>query len=142
MENMKNSDFNWELQNGKTLSQNTGPQFDHTLANADGQFLFIEGSAPAQSGYKALLQSSLFSATASYGTCFEFWYHMYGRDIGTLNIYAHVTESNDTILLWTQSGNKGDQWLYGRVNIKTSKSFRLIVEGIRGPGYLSDIACK
>ena len=66
---------------------------------------------------------------------------MYGRNMGSLNIYAKPTETNAT-LLWTQSGDKGDQWLYGRVNFKSSRTFRLIVEGIRGNGSYSDIACK
>lgn len=36
--------------------------------------------------------------------------------------------------------NKGDQWLNGRVNVNSAKSFRLTIEGIRGSGYLSDLA--
>ena len=65
---------------------------------------------------------------------------MYGTDIGTLNVYANATDSNHTSLLWSQSGNKGDEWLFGRVNIRSQTSFRMLIEGLRGNGYLADIA--
>ena len=60
-------------------------RFDHTLANAFGAFLFIEGSSPTQAGDKALFESNLFFPTPSYGICLDFWYHMWGNGIGTLN---------------------------------------------------------
>jgi hypothetical protein len=132
------SDFNWELRLGSTASGNTGPSVDHTTASANGRFLFMEASYPSRAGERALLESSVFLPTPSYGLCMDFWYHMYGSGMGQLNVYANV--SNATTLLWTQSGDKGDQWLNARVNIKSAKSFRVAIEGVRGSGYLSDIA--
>jgi len=55
------------------------------LGNELGVFLFIEGSAPIEQGNKALLESNLFFPTPSYGICLDFWYHMWGSGIGTLN---------------------------------------------------------
>ncbi len=132
------SDFKWELRRGNTASSDTGPSTDHTTGTVDGRFLFMEASYPSRIGERALLESSVFLPTPTYGLCMQFWYHMYGSDMGQLNIYANA--SNISTLLWTQSGNKGDQWLNARLNIKSSKSFRLSIEGVRGYGYLSDIA--
>lgn len=139
-QNAPGADFEWELKNGVTPTTNTGPQFDHTTGDSFGTFLFIEASNPAKTGYRAWLESSLFPPTPSFGLCFEFWYHMYGKDMGTLNFYANATDSNHTTILWSQSGDKGDQWRYGRINIKSQTSFRMLVEGVRGDGYYSDIA--
>lgn len=100
------NDFNWELRTGGTASSNTGPSVDHTMGTAEGQFLFMEASYPSRRGEKALLESSVFLPTPSYGLCFEFWYHMYGENMGTLNIY--VNSSSINTLVWTQSGDKGE----------------------------------
>lgn len=132
-------DFNWELATGETASQETGPSFDHTTGDSTGTFLFIEASFPSKQGQKALLESQLFQATPSYGLCFDFWYHMHGKQMGSLNVYAYSTP-NTTTLLWTLDGNKGNEWRNGRVNIKSSQPFKLLIEGIRGFGPLSDIA--
>ena len=139
-ENVKDErdDFNWELATGETASQQTGPSFDHTTGDSSGVFLFIEASYPSRVGQRAMLESQLFQATPSYGLCLNFWYHMYGRQMGSLNVYAYSI-SNETTLLWALDGDKGNEWRNGRVNIKSTQPFKLIIEGVRGSGVLSDI---
>jgi hypothetical protein len=44
--------------------------------------------------------------------CVQFWYHMNGMHTGTLNIYSKTNNSVD--LLWSRSGNKGGEWLFGQ----------------------------
>jgi len=72
--NAQGADFAWELKSGATPSGATGPSFDHTSGDSSGRFLFMEASSPAQTGYRAWLQSPLFPPTPSFGLCFEFWY--------------------------------------------------------------------
>jgi hypothetical protein len=130
-------DFDWEFNSHKTATPNTGPSTDHTLQSALGTYLFID-AFKARAGQKALLESPLFQATPSYGLCMDFWYTMYGQNMGSLNVYVNV--SNTTSLLWTQSGNKGEEWKNGRIPVTSAKEFRLLFEGIRGKTTLSDIA--
>ncbi|CAF0741650.1 unnamed protein product, partial [Brachionus calyciflorus] len=134
----KRDDFDWEFGTFATGTANTGPPFDHTTGDSTGSYLFIETNPPFQQGNKAILESSLFLPTPSYGLCFDFWYHMYGIGMGTLNIYSNST--NSSTLLWSQSGNKGNVWLNGQVNIISARSFRIFIEGIKGPNARSDIA--
>ena len=42
---------------------------DHTYNNSIGVFLFIEASYPADVGFQAKLESTLFQPTPSYGVC-------------------------------------------------------------------------
>lgn len=49
--------------------------------------MYIEASAPRKSGDIARLESQLYSAGEFKGLCVNFWYHMYGQDIGALDIY-------------------------------------------------------
>lgn len=50
--------------------------------------MYIETSAPRKPGDKARLKSPLYQDSGD--ICINFWYHMYGSGIGTLNVYAQV----------------------------------------------------
>ena len=77
--------------------------------------MYIETSSPRRPGDKAMLASPKYSSAT--GKCLQFWYHMYGSHIGTLNVYikrillGRVTYS----LSWSRSGNHGNQWWIGQV---------------------------
>lgn len=58
--------------------------------------------------------------------------------MGSLNIYTNVTNTGS--LLWTQNGNKGQQWLNGRFSIISAQAFRLSFEAVRGINLQSSIA--
>ena len=51
--------------------------------------MYIETSYPRKQGQKARLLSP--SYTDNSDICVQFWYHMYGDGIGTLNVYAQVS---------------------------------------------------
>ena len=50
--------------------------------------MYIEASAPSKQGDKARLMSPTYTDNSA--ICVQFWYHMYGNGIGTLNVYAQV----------------------------------------------------
>lgn len=82
-----------------------------------GKYVFIETSRPRVTGDKAWFQSQWFDATNS--RCLQFWYHMFGRGIGTLNVYLQQQKQTTMTKLWTMSGDKGDQWNSGQIPIKS-----------------------
>ncbi|KAK2503063.1 hypothetical protein MC885_005378, partial [Smutsia gigantea] len=51
------------------------------------------------------------------------------RNTGALDTHA-----------WSLSGNKGNMWQQAHVPIDPSGPFQIIFEGVRGSGYLGDIA--
>ena len=53
-----------------------------------GHFMYIEASAKGR-GKNAIIYSPLYRGLKR--QCLEFYYHMNGRHIGTLNVYAKVT---------------------------------------------------
>jgi len=61
-------------------------------------------------GDKAVMVSDLLSGQQ----CMQFKYHMYGEDVGSLSVYRRG------ILQWKESGNHGDQWLEGQVDLDCS----------------------
>lgn len=67
--------FDWLRSTGGTLTPNTGPSVDHTTGTDQGFYMFIESSGRTK-GDRAWFYSQYFPQTA--GSCFSFWYHMYG----------------------------------------------------------------
>lgn len=73
-----------------------------------GKYLYTEAS-PQLIGDKAWLVGTNLT---SLFTCFSFAYHMYGAGMGTLNIYLEYKVKKS--LLWSLSGNQGNQWWYSQ----------------------------
>ncbi|GAB1867983.1 MAM domain-containing glycosylphosphatidylinositol anchor protein 1 [Camponotus japonicus] len=135
-------DFDWKRHNFETPSLHigTGPTHDHTLgAGNDGHYLYIEASGRLVNDTARII-SPLYNSSLTESGCFSFWYHMYGATIGSLNIYFKQEDSASR-LMFTKSGNQGNQWFHGIFNLpKTNISFQLVIEGVRGSSYVSDIA--
>lgn len=92
-------DFDWMIGHGETDSAFTGPSVDHTFNDAFGFYAYIEASSPRQVGDRAIVESTILMPTSSIGSCFSFWYHMYG-EIGALNVYLQSVKSTTPLLVW------------------------------------------
>ena len=96
--------FNWTRQSGSTSSSNTGPSSDHTYGTSAGHYMYIEASSPARPGQLARLFTPKYPAV-NQDQCLQFYYHMYGSQIGKLNVKVGVGMSNEVfnlgqILVW------------------------------------------
>ncbi|XP_014235694.2 uncharacterized protein LOC106658313 [Trichogramma pretiosum] len=136
-------DFDWIRHNYDTPSAhiNTGPSHDHTLGPGyDGHYLYTEASGRLLND-KARIISPLYPARLTESGCFSFWYHMYGSTIGTLNVYFKPETQAEPEVKWTKEGNQGNHWLRGMFPLPpVNTSFQIIIEGVRGTSYISDIA--
>ena len=101
---------------------------------------FSESSIPQRPGNKARLISIVDQPDT--GLCLEFWYHMYGVNIGQLNVYIDTNDTTgNTIrtLVWSRGANVGDVWRKAHISTEYSTPFRVIFEGVVGNGvYVSD----
>ena len=62
-----------------------------------------------------LLLSNNVLLLSGIGHCLTFWYNMYGTNIGTLNVIHDAGNGGNTV--FTENGNKGQQWLFASVNL-------------------------
>lgn len=112
--------FDWIRSKGSTGTSFTGPSFDHTKGTRDGYYMYLETSAPRVTGDKARLLSQVYPGSNT-DKCFMFYYHMYGSDIGNLNVYLLLNQSSDTFstesLMWSLSGDWGNTWNLGQFRI-------------------------
>ena len=42
--------------------------------------------------------------------------------------------------VWSKSGEQGNSWIRGEADIGGHANFRIVFEGVRGSGYMGDIA--
>ena len=87
--------------------------------NLLGRYLYVEASN-RQGGDKARLQSGWFIQTQE--LCLQFWYHMHGEEIGSLNIYIQTRSSETKV--WSQQGDQGDHWIFAQTPINSGGNGR------------------
>ena len=68
-----------------------------------GYYMYIETSSPRVAGDNAKLEISVSGKGEL--SCLEFYYHMYGDTMGTLNVFSGNT------VVFNLSGNQGDYWI-------------------------------
>ncbi|XP_064635558.1 zonadhesin-like [Lineus longissimus] len=137
-------DFDWKETNGETATSDTGPSFDHTLGKGKaGTYLFTESSMPRVPNDTARLMSPVFGEKYSY-SCFQFWYHLYGRvGAGELRVYVKPVnkELSELKPRFEVSGNQGNVWKKEMITIEILEApFQIVMEGKRLNTYFSDIA--
>ncbi|VVD05996.1 unnamed protein product [Leptidea sinapis] len=148
-------DFDWIRLNRKTPSSflATGPSYDHTYGKTgDGYYMYIESTSKLENDTARLISPVYDSSYAKNG-CFSFYYHMFGVKTGGLRVYQKpenlsfrtITTMDETnkrkYILFELWGNWGDVWYNSVTNLTDfSDSFQIVIEGIRGPSFTSDIA--
>ena len=85
-----------------------------------GSYIYIEAS-PQIPGDAARLFSDWMEPNEV--VCIQFWYHMHGSDIGNLSIYLKTKQSETVV--WTLSGNQGDQWKFGQTALNSRDAYKV-----------------
>jgi len=130
--------YGWCVRSASTSSTQTGPSGDNT---GGGNYLFTESS---MSGAPAVLTSKCLDFTNLTNPIMEFYFHMYGATMGTLEV--EVSNGTTTSTLWTQNGqvqsSETDPWQ--KVTLPLSAFAGDIVQiswiGTRGSSFTSDMA--
>lgn len=78
--------------------------------------MYIEASGKL-SGQRARFVSGVFQPperSDNISRCLTFYYHMYGSEMGQLEIYLEFIAGR-RLLVWERSGNQGKEWHHGMV---------------------------
>ncbi len=131
----------WHVANNTTPSFATGPNANHTPQGS--VFMFTESSGTVL-GDVMKLNSPCIDLGGTNGPRLSFWYHMFGSNMGTLEL--HVISNNDTTLAWQLTGQQqtanGGPWLEAIVDLSTyaGQIIELEFRGTIGNGFNSDMA--
>jgi len=129
-------DGDWSVWQGPTYSYNTGPSGDHTTGG--GTYYYVESSYPNYPNKTLITYTPTFDISATPGKVLSFWYHMYGMEMGDLEI--GVIDNNGYTVLDVKSGNYGDEWFFAYYPISSTDSFKIQFTAVTGDLYTSDIA--
>ncbi|MBN2445692.1 MAG: hypothetical protein JXO22_03145, partial [Phycisphaerae bacterium] len=136
-----NDDMNWTWDSGGTSSSATGPSVDHTLGTSAGYYVYTEASGYYPS-YMAILNTPCFDLSTLTTPQLRFWYHMYGATMGTLSVEVSGDNCVTWDTLWTASGDHGDVWLLGALDLSAyaGTTIKIRFVGVTGTSYTSDMA--
>ncbi|XP_063407272.1 MAM and LDL-receptor class A domain-containing protein 1-like isoform X2 [Mytilus trossulus] len=128
-----NDDFDWVTKTGDTKTELSGP------GNAVEGFIYwyTEASSPRIAGEKAVMFTNI--SLPSIKRCLYFSYHMYGSEMGTLNIYFEDEQGTRTTV-FTKTGNQGNQWHTEGMVSQATDGLKVIFEAVLGSGSKSDMA--
>jgi hypothetical protein len=95
----------WQAETGATGSGGTGP----SAAQEGSNYMYTETSSSCTGPW--FLNSPEFDFTGSTDYQVEFYNHMYGSDIGTLDLLVSLDGGSVwSAAIWTLTGDQGDQW--------------------------------
>ena len=137
------NNFNWLRDAGGTPSGNTGP----SSAQSGSYYIYVESSDPNYPNKVANIVSPSFNLSGVINPTFTFYYHMYGSDMGTLEVQVS-TNGGATFptTVWSQSGqvqtSNGASWLSASVDLSAfiGQTIQIRFRGTTGSGYRGDMA--
>jgi|GEM_PF-2647792 len=134
----------WTADSAGTGSSNTGPSADHTLGTSSGVYLYREASN--NTNEQADLTSPTIDLSGVSAATVEFYYHMYGEDMGELrvDVYSGGSWNLDVfpVLTGQQQTASEDPWIRARFDVSpyTTADFQVRFRGITGSSFTSDMA--
>ena len=71
-----------------------------------GYYMYTEATPVNENNTARLLSPVFFTRSSSnIRGCVQFWFHMYGSDMGTLRVRVNGQ------VIWKRSGNQGNRWI-------------------------------
>lgn len=136
--NVAGDDFNWTRDSGGTPSSATGPSAG---SNGSTWYMFIETSGGVGAGDQAFLESACFDFTGLTNPVLDFDYHMYGSNIGRLDVEVS-TDGITWTNIWTLSGNQSNNWFSTSVSLAAyiNQTIGIRFIGTDGNSYRGDAA--
>ncbi|XP_076114385.1 uncharacterized protein LOC143082550 [Mytilus galloprovincialis] len=126
-QNILGDNFDWTVDHsGPTKNKKTGP----TNAYAGSQYAYIEVSGKQIDDLAVL--SSIDTVLPASTFCLQFYYHMYGRHVGSLTVFTQERDSGLWFNDWDLSGNQGDQWSFASVEIPYHADLVIEFEASKG----------
>jgi hypothetical protein len=105
--------------------------------------MYLDANRVGQNA-KARLVSPTYQATST--RCLQFWYNMYGADMGTLRVYTQVANSLGSPI-WALSSDQGQGWQLAEATLQAgaqpynvSCSFLAVFLSIRKEKSLKNVA--
>ncbi|EAY31575.1 M14 family zinc carboxypeptidase [Microscilla marina] len=138
--NATNDNIDWIRYSGSTPSNGTGP----SGAQNGNYYLYTEASSNASGSPNkvALLNSPCVDLSSFSEARLEFGYHMYGSNMGTLEVLVSTNDGATYTTIWNKSGQVGNAWDNAIVDLSAyaGSVIKLQFKGKTGSSWRSDLA--
>ncbi|WNJ21628.1 GEVED domain-containing protein [Pontibacter sp. G13] len=134
--------FAWYVDASGTPSSSTGPDGNHTQGGSN--YMFTETSSGSTGDAKYLTSPCVDMSAATGSSQLNFWYHMYGATMGTLEV--HILSGGQDSLVWTLTGQQqtasSDPWMEASIDVSywNGQTIQIQFVGTRGTSYTGDMA--
>lgn len=133
--------LNWIVNEGETNTEFTGPKEG---VFGGGKYIYLESNPQlCGSNKKAILESRCLKSISNSVDCdLSFYYHMFGNDIGTLQIQKSSDNGKSWQNVFEKTGNQNNQWQQAYSNLQNNKNtfFKLRFIASSSDGIEGDIA--
>ncbi len=131
-------ELNWIIFSGATPSSGSGP----SAAFSGNNYFYIEASGSNSPAKTGVFRGGCFDMTSYDSASIQFYYHMLGTTMGTLNLNISTDGGSNWDTVWTVSGNQGDQWnFYSHdLSLYAGGELTYAFSGVTGTSWSSDIA--
>ncbi|WP_271784470.1 M14 family zinc carboxypeptidase [Aquimarina algiphila] len=129
--------IDWIRDSGGTPSSSTGPS-----AAQDGSFYLYTEASGNSNNKIALFTSPCIDLASLSGVSLEFGYHMYGSNMGSMEVLASTDDGVNYTSIWTKSGDAGNTWNQASVDLSVyaGSVIKLQFKGTTGSSFRSDMA--
>ncbi len=128
----------WVQNSGNTPSSKTGP----AAAIEGSHYVYVEASYGGFPYKNAEMTSPCIDLSSLNAPKLAFAYSMYGSTMGSLSVTVTNTISGQSSVIFSETGNKGNQWLFAQIDLSgfTNDIVQVTIEAVTGYGFRSDIA--
>ena len=130
----------WTRNSGETLSDNSGPEKDHTTDSEEGWYVYVP--LDAQPDGVAILQSELLGPIQPQ-YCFGFFYHIFTAEwevAPKLTVLYQSVQLGSPILLGNISSSFRDRWQQFNVTVTGLPMGRFQLKTFEGQSSEADVA--
>ena len=132
--------FTWKVKKGSTATYDTGPTTD---VSGKGYYIYVDASKSKLGDKGRILSPEINSTLSKNSHCLQFYYHLYGDEIGQLNIQLNTPGGLTGNPIWQRTTQHGNLWLKAHVTIPPAGNFatyQIAFEAIVGKGKRGDVA--
>lgn len=136
--------FNWLVNSGETASTNTGPILDKTSGKTTGNYIYTEASGSKEGDVAEFVSPCI--RINKRNALLEFYYHMFGDNIGELHIDIETANNYfyDVVpaLIGGQQTHQTGDFISQSINLSRfyGQTINIHFRAIRGDGWSGDIA--
>jgi len=101
--------------------------FHKPILFCTGFYVYIETSGQSPNDTAVLYSPAVptTSGKPNNMVCLQFWYHMYGQHVDTLNLFMKRGQQLPPSPIWTKSGTQGNRWRLGQIAVTSTTPFQV-----------------